>query len=88
MRQGGLGTARGLPSRTSGMMEFERLLVPGSTELPACRCGEEMRITRTDRLESDAEAHIRVYNCPVCHHEMRLTVWATEQSLPTRLEPR
>ena len=27
--------------------DFERLLVPGCTDLPACRCGKEMQIART-----------------------------------------
>jgi hypothetical protein len=59
------------------MSVIERLLVPGCTELPECRCGKEMQIVGTHRLpKSDAE--IRVYNCPACHHEMRLTVWAND----------
>jgi hypothetical protein len=32
------------------MSDFERLLVPGCTELPACRCGTEMHIARTNSL--------------------------------------
>lgn len=55
--------------------DFERLLVPGCTELPACRCGKEMRIARTCSVPESTETHIRVYDCPVCHHELRLTVW-------------
>jgi hypothetical protein len=54
------------------MSAFERLLVPGSTELPECRCGKEMQIASIDRLPERNDAHIRVYNCPACHHEMRL----------------
>ena len=30
------------------MSAFERLLVPGCTELPACRCGKEMQIASLD----------------------------------------
>ena len=30
------------------MSAIERLLVPGSTELPACHCGDEMRIASLD----------------------------------------
>jgi hypothetical protein len=58
--------------------EFERLLVPGCTDLPACRCGKEMQIVRTSSFPEGTEAHIRVYDCPVCHHELRLTVWGAE----------
>ena len=60
------------------MSSFERLLVPGCTELPECRCGKEMLIASIDPLPERADAHIRVYNCPSCRHELRLTVWADE----------
>jgi hypothetical protein len=56
-------------------MDFERLLVPGCTELPACRCGKEMHVARTRSLGGNSDTHIRVYDCPACHHEMHLTVW-------------
>ena len=48
------------------------------TELPECRCGEEMKVARTERVPDQTDAHIRIYNCPVCGHEMRLTVWADD----------
>ncbi len=60
------------------MSAIERLLVPGSTELPACHCGKEMQIASLDPLPERRDAHIRIYKCPSCHHEMRLTVWATD----------
>lgn len=60
------------------MSSFERLLVPGCTELPECRCGKEMQIASIDPLPERADAHIRVYNCRSCRHELRLTVWAAE----------
>ena len=60
------------------MSSFERLLVPGSTELPECRCGEEMKVARYERLPDQIDAHIRIYTCPICGHEMRLTVWADD----------
>jgi hypothetical protein len=60
------------------MFDFERLLVPGCTELPQCRCGKEMQITRTQRLSEKSDTHIRVYTCTACHHEMRLTVWGAD----------
>jgi hypothetical protein len=60
------------------MSAFERLLVPGCTELPVCRCGKEMQIASFDQIPARSDVHIRVYNCRACHHEMRLTVWATD----------
>jgi hypothetical protein len=65
------------------MSDFERLLVPGCTELPACRCGKEMHIARTDSLAGKSDAHIRVYDWPACHNEMRLTVWGADPRLET-----
>jgi hypothetical protein len=59
---------------------FERLLVPGSTELPECRCGKEMKVARTERVPDQTDADIRIYNCLACSHEMRLTVWADDLS--------
>jgi hypothetical protein len=69
------------------MSAFERLLVPGCTELPACRCGKEMQIASLDQLPGRSDAYVRVYNCPACHHERRLTVWATDTAAqrPRRL---
>jgi hypothetical protein len=59
------------------MSAFERLLVPGCTESPACACGKEMQIISLDPLPERSDAHIRIYKCAACHHEMRLTVWTT-----------
>jgi hypothetical protein len=55
------------------MTKMERLLSPGSTELPDCRCGREMVHASSERCGADAEK--RVYRCSSCGHEMRLTVW-------------
>jgi DNA-directed RNA polymerase subunit RPC12/RpoP len=44
----------------------------GSTELPECRCGLEMKIIKSDAIGSDAE--VRTYRCPQCEHELRLTI--------------
>ena len=59
------------------MSAFERLLEPGCTEGAACRCGAEMEIASIERLPEGSDADVRVYHCSACHHEMRLTVWAT-----------
>ena len=56
------------------MSKFERLLMLGSTELPECRCGSEMEIMKLDAIGADGE--LRIYRCPQCKHELRLTTWA------------
>ena len=55
------------------LMLIEHLLEPGSTTLPDCRCGKQMKIFvySPDR----GGAIIRTYKCAACDHEMRLTVW-------------
>jgi hypothetical protein len=58
------------------MSGFERLLEPGCTERPTCRCGQEMEVARIERLPEGTDADVRVYYCAACQHEMRLTVWA------------
>jgi len=52
---------------------LERLLEPGSTEKPSCICNSEMRLARTEAADRDTE--IRIFQCPACDHELRLTVW-------------
>ena len=61
------------------MSLYERLLAPGSPELPECRCGGEMQAAGVDPLPDQTDAQIRIYKCPACQHEMRLTVWADDQ---------
>src|SRR5262249_37745890 len=39
-----------------------------------CRCGEEMKLARTERLPDQTGAHIRIYTCRICGKEMRLRV--------------
>jgi hypothetical protein len=65
------------PAMVACMPLYERLLVPGSTELPEYRCGEEMKVARMERMPDQSDAHIRIYNC-ACGHEMCLTVWADD----------
>ena len=60
------------------MSSYERLLVPGSTEFPDCRCGEVMHIAGVDELSDRTDAQIRIYRCLACQHEMRLTVWSDD----------
>ena len=44
------------------MCAFERLLVPGSTERPTCRCGEVMEVASIERLPEGSDAAVRVYS--------------------------
>jgi hypothetical protein len=60
--------------RARGVAMLERLLETGSTELPPCACGKEMRYERTQLATSDTE--IRIFRCPDCERELRLTVWS------------
>jgi hypothetical protein len=60
--------------RGGAMSKFERLLVAGSTELPDCRCTAEMNLVAVmPVLAGDTE--IRIFRCPDCNHELRLTAW-------------
>lgn len=59
-----------------GHLVIERLLEPGSTELPICRCGIEMKLVAGDRPPTTYETEIRIFRCSSCEHEMRLTVWS------------
>ena len=60
------------------MSTFERHSARGATELPECRCGKVMHIASIDPLLEPALTHIRVYDCPACQHEMRVTVWGAD----------
>jgi hypothetical protein len=57
------------------MSLIERLLVPGSTERPDCKCGAEMALDKVEAVAKNDDVQIRVYRCPSCRHELRLTVW-------------
>ena len=60
------------------MSVFERLLLPGAQELPDCRYGAEMTLAGCEPTDAAKDVEIRVYQCPACRHELRLTVWAIE----------
>src|SRR6516225_6432800 len=61
------------------MSKFERLLEAGSTELPDCRCAAEMNLIAIVPL-SGGDTEIRIFRCPKCSHELRLTAWHTDVS--------
>ena len=57
---------------------LERLLEPGSTELPKCACRSETHHERTQVVTGDTE--IRIFRCLNCNRELRLTVWSESDS--------
>ena len=61
------------------MSKFERLLEAGSTELPDCSCAAEMNLMAIVPVAGD-EAEIRIFRCPDCNHELRLTAWRSDVS--------
>jgi hypothetical protein len=61
------------------MSKFERLLVAGSTELPDCRCTAEMDLVAV-LPKSGSDTEIRIFRCPDCNHELRLTAWRDNAS--------
>jgi len=61
------------------MSKFERLLVAGSTELPDCRCTAEMHLVAIVPL-TGGNTEIRIFRCPNCSHELRLTAWHDDVS--------
>ena len=60
------------------MSIVERLLTPASAELPDCRCGAQMGIAGFAAMPERCDAHIRIYQCASCDHELRLTVWSAD----------
>ena len=58
------------------MTALENLLVPGSTELPDCRCGVEMHLFK---VKPCGDREIRMFRCDDCHHEFQLMVWSTAE---------
>lgn len=52
---------------------YERLLEPNSREAPDCGCGNEMRLTRTEKRSEDAA--VRHFECDACGKQLLLMVW-------------
>lgn len=57
------------------MPNFERLLALGTSDLPECQCGAAMDVICV-QPGSFSDTAIKVFRCPNCGHELRLTVWA------------
>jgi hypothetical protein len=67
-----------LSTGTGGVMsKFERLLEAGSTELPDCRCAAEMNLMAIVPT-AGGDTEIRIFRCPTCSHELRLTAWRND----------
>ena len=61
------------------MSKFERVLAVGSTALPDCRCRVEMHLISIVPVPGGG-SEIRIFRCPDCNHELRLTVWHNDVS--------
>jgi hypothetical protein len=46
-----------------------------------------MHVVQTCPIPDVTKTHIRVYACPACGHELRLTVWGAEQASEDALPP-
>jgi hypothetical protein len=55
------------------MSVIEDAPFPGSVNVPACRCGEELRLAGVEASEVTAER--RIFRCDSCGHQLALTVW-------------
>ena len=58
------------------MSVLEDLLIPGSTMMPDCRCGAEMRLFKVKSCE---DTETRIFKCD-CHHEFQLMVWKASET--------
>jgi len=68
------GGCFGSQFRRGCLSKFERLLEADSTELPDCRCAAEMNLMAIVPVPG-GDTEIRIFQCPDCSHELRLTAW-------------
>ena len=61
------------------MSKFERVLAVDSAELPDCRCRAEMHLISVVPVPGGG-SEIRIFRCPGCDHELRLTIWHNDVS--------
>ena len=57
------------------MSSLERVLAPGSEDLPDCICGREMILVRREKADDQKNVETRTYHCTPCGRELRLMVW-------------
>jgi hypothetical protein len=62
------------------MSSLENLLLPGSTDLPDCRCGAEMSLFGAKPAGDAGDTEVRIFRCDACDHELRLMVWRTAEA--------
>ena len=61
------------------MSKLDRVLVPGSTDVPNCRCSAEMHLIDVVPVEG-GDSEVRIFRCRDCGHELRLTIWHNDVS--------
>jgi hypothetical protein len=61
------------------MSKFERLLAPGACDLPDCQCGAEM-VVASIHAGNSRDTEVKVFQCPNCARELRLTLWADDDT--------
>ena len=59
---------------------FEHLLEADPAELPECRCGQPMKFAGSKLTYWSGDAHVNVYLCAACGHELRVTVWPADSA--------
>jgi len=59
-------------------MSIGQLLEPGNAELPDCICGKQIKVFSVPPASERRDSYVRVYKCPSCQHEMRVTVWSDD----------
>ena len=57
------------------MSAYDEFLEPSSTGSPDCSCGKPMKFERIEVGPHHDGAHVKVFTCPACLHELRLMVW-------------
>ena len=66
------------------MRSFENILAPGSTDLPDCKCGAELRLFAVKPCQ---DTEIRIFKCDACQHEFQLMVWGASGKDATANKP-
>lgn len=61
------------------MSKFERVVVADSTASPDCRWSAEMDLIAIVSSPG-GDSEVRIFRCPECNHELRLTVWHNDLS--------
>jgi hypothetical protein len=57
------------------MAAMNTVLEPGSTKMPTCMCGVEMRLRKIEPHPAAEDTELRRYDCNGCRQEMRVMVF-------------